>query len=292
MVGCAVLLGLAVGFIMLSALIPFATSDNNMVSVTSIGKDKVAVVELFGPIMDAHKVVKQLDRYGKDSSIKGIILHIDSPGGGVAPSQEIYQAALRAKKNKPLVASLGSLAASGGYYAAIAADKIVSNPGTITGSIGVIIGFMDARELMKKIGVRTINVKSGKFKDIGSSGREFTEEDKKVIQAVIDDVYGQFVEAVAAGRNMEEAAVRKLADGRIYSGRQALELGLVDELGTYHDAIQTLKKLANIDGKVTVVREEEKLDFLKELLSERLGFDPANVAVPALRPGVHYLWTN
>lgn len=288
LLGCGVMLGLTVAFIFLTALLPFLVKPYSRLAM--VGRDKIGVVEVFGPIIDAGKILEQIEKYSKDKSIKGILIHINSPGGGVAPSQEIYNAILEAKKKKPVVASMSALAASGGYYIAVGADRIVSNPGTLTGSIGVIMGFLDTRSLMSKIGLKTITVKSGKFKDIGMGAREFTKEDRAVIQSVIDDVYRQFVEAVAAGRNMDVKEVKKLADGRIYSGSQAYELGMVDELGTFRDAVKVLSKLAGVKGEPVLVKEEEKFSFLRELLTEKFGFMKSIENAVPLSPGLHYLW--
>jgi len=288
LIGCGILLGLSLLFLFLASML--LLGEVSSFNLSSAGKDKIAVVEVFGPIVTASKTVKQIKKFAKDKSIKGILLHIDSPGGGVAPSQEIYQALLEAKKKKPVVASMASLGASGGYYIALGTDKIVANPGTITGSIGVIIGFMNMRSLFSKVGLEPIVVKSGKFKDIGNPNREFTKEDRAVIQSVIDDVYGQFVEAVSQNRNIKLKEVLKLADGRIYSGRQAYDRKLVDELGTFSDAVKILAKMAGIKGEPQIVRDEEKYLFLKELLSEKLSIIDRIDSAIAIRPGVNYLW--
>ncbi len=229
--GFLLLLALSVGFVALVTVFPLI-GGRERVSI-SLGKEKVGLVEIFGAITSSEEAVRQIEKYADDSSIKGILVQIDSPGGAVAPSQEIYNALKRAGEKKKIVASMGTLAASGGYYIAVGADKIVANPGTITGSIGVIMGFMDMRGLMSKLGLKTIVIKSGQFKDIGSGARPFTDADKKVLQDVIDDVYLQFVETVAKERGMDIKTVKKLADGRIYSGRQSKKLGMVDQLGGY-----------------------------------------------------------
>ena len=268
--------------------IPFITPDTDGIT---LGRDKIAVVEVFGPIIESDELTKQIEKYAKEDSIKGILIHLDTPGGGVAPSQEIYEAIIKARKEKPVVSSMASVAASGGYYIAVATDRIVSNPGTITGSIGVIMGFMDPGGLMEKLGLDTITVKSGKFKDIGTPGRGFSEEDRKVMQEVIDDVFEQFIEAVAVGRSMDMEEVRKLSDGRIYSGRMAKENGMVDELGSFRDAVKILSEMANIKGEPVIVKEEEDLTFLKELFSEELGFLGGLKKPAAMRPGLHFLWT-
>ncbi len=199
---------------------------------------QVGVVEVEGVIVDSKKIIEQLDDFHEDGSIKAIVLRINSPGGGVGPSQEIHDEVRRIDADKPVVVSMGSVAASGGYYIAAPARVIFANPGTITGSIGVIMEFTNVQELLEKIGLHSQVVKSGKHKDIGSPVRPMTEEDRALLQALIDDVHTQFVDSVAAGRQLEVQKVRTFADGRIFTGRQARELGLVDELGGLEAAIR------------------------------------------------------
>ena len=284
--GFSILLALAFIFILLVTFIPFGSDSDDL--TLSIGRDKIGVVDIYGPITGADKTVRLIEKYAKDSSIKGILVHIDSPGGAVAPSQEIYEALLRARKKKKVVASMATLAASGGFYIAVGADRIVANPGTITGSIGVIMGFADFRKLMSKLGVESIVIKSGRYKDIGTSARPFTDEDRKMLEGVISDVYMQFVEAVAKQRHLEISQVKKLADGRIFSGRQGKELGLVDQLGTFRDAIKLLASLTGITGEPVLVREHEKFSWLKQILDTRLGWLWKNA--PLTGPGLYYLW--
>lgn len=286
--GFLLLVILAAGFVALVTVFPIIGGGRHV--SLSLGKDKVGLVEIFGAITSAEAPVRQIERYAADPSIKGILVHINSPGGAVAPSQEIYNALERARKKKKIVASMGTLAASGGYYIAVGADKIVANPGTITGSIGVIMGFMDMRGLMSKLGLKTIVIKSGQFKDIGSGARPFTDADKKVLQDVIDDVYIQFVETVAKERGMDIKTVKKLADGRIYSGRQSKELGMVDQLGGFHDAMKLLCELAGIEGEPEVVKEKEKFSIMKKLIEGKLGW--LWETTPGMSPGLYYLWPN
>ena len=190
--------------------------------------------------------------------IKAIILRIDSPGGGVGPSQEIYREVRKTIKAKKVVVSMGSLAASGGYYIAAAADRIVANPGTITGSVGVIMEFVRIEDLLKKIGVSIEVLKSGEFKDIGSPHREMSPQDKELIQGLISEIQDQFVNAVASGRDLSVEKVQEIADGRIFTGARAKELGLVDLLGNFQDAVDLTKKLAGIHGDVTLVYPKEQ----------------------------------
>ncbi|HKY09369.1 MAG TPA: signal peptide peptidase SppA [Candidatus Binatia bacterium] len=214
--------------------------------------DGVGVLQIEGAIDDSQTVLAELKRFKDMPWVKAVVVRIDSPGGAVAPTQEIFEEILRSKKQKPFIASMGGMATSGGYYIAAACDQIIANPGTLTGSIGVIMQLTNVEELMKKIGVRGVNVKSGPNKDIGSPFQPLSPEAREILQSLVDNVHSQFVTAVAKGRSMEEAAVRKLADGRIYSGAQAQKLGLVDQFGTLQDAIDLAAKRAGIDAEPAV----------------------------------------
>ncbi|MFO0774863.1 MAG: signal peptide peptidase SppA [Nitrospiraceae bacterium] len=234
--------------------------------------DRIAVIRVEGPIMDARETIGDLKRFAENPSVKAIVLRIDSPGGGVVPSQEIHDAVrrIRAKTNKAVVASMGSVAASGGYYIAVATDRIMANPGTLTGSIGVIMETANLEGLLKKVGVEGVVIKSGKFKDVGSPLRKMTDEERQVLQTVMDDVHDQFIEAVADGRGIEPAVARTVADGRIFSGRQAKDLKLVDELGDLDDAVQLAADLVGLDGDPKVV-EPRKRFSVRDLLESKLG---------------------
>ncbi len=220
--------------------------------------DKVALVRVEGPIIEAKTVVEEIKGYVKDSSVRAIVLRVDSPGGGVVPSQEIYNEVKKAKAVKKVVVSMGSVAASGGYYISAPADRIVANPGTITGSIGVIMVVPNLKGLLEKVGIKTEVVKSGKNKDLASVFRGIGDEERQIIQGVMDDVHEQFIAAVAEGRKMEIEKTRKISDGRIFSGRQAIGVGLVDEIGDLDDAVKVAGKLAGIDGEPVVVSKSEK----------------------------------
>ena len=232
--------------------------------------DKIAVVDIKGVITSSRNIIDQIDAYSEDDNVKAIILRINSPGGSVGPSQEIYREVLKAREKKKVIASIGSVGASGGYYVACASDLIVVNPGTITGSIGVVMEFSNVEELLKKIGLRSFVIKSGRHKDIGSPLREMTPEDKSILQGVIDSVHSQFIRAVAEGRNMEERKVRQIADGRIFSGEQARELGLVDRLGSLQDAIEIAAEMVGIKGKPTVIYPRKKLSLYEMLFKKSL----------------------
>ncbi len=237
-------------------------------SLSVVGGSRVALVKIEGLLLGSEDVVEELRNHAEDSSIKAIVIRIDSPGGGVVPSQEIYNAVKAARREgKKVVVSMGSVAASGGYYIAAAADKIVANPGTLTGSIGVKMEFPNFEKLLEKIGVKGMVVKAGEFKDVGSPYRDMTPQEQKLLQNVIDDVHDQFIKAVAEGRGLPEADVRAIADGRIFTGQQALALKLVDKLGDLEDSIQTAGSMAGIKGKPTVVEKRKKIpffDYLKE----------------------------
>jgi protease-4 len=224
--------------------------DSKVLSLFS--GDGVGVLQIEGAIDDSRFALAELRRFRQTPWIKAVVVRIDSPGGAVAPTQEIFEEIQRTKKKKPFIASMGSIAASGGYYIASACDKIVANPGTMTGSIGVIMQLNNVEELMKKIGVKGVNVKSGANKDIGSPFQPLSQEGRDILQSLVDNVHSQFVAAVAKGRGMDEARVRKLADGRIYSGAQAKDLGLVDQFGTLDDAIDLAAKRAGLEGEPAV----------------------------------------
>ena len=241
----------------------------NADGLSVIGTDRVAMVKIEGILISSEHVVEELNEYADDPSVKAIVVRIDSPGGGVVVSQEIYNAVKNAKKEgKKIIVSMGSVAASGGYYVAAAADKIVANPGTLTGSIGVKMEFANVEKLLEKIGVKGMVVKAGEFKDIGSPYRDMTPQERKLLQDVIDDVHSQFIKAVAEGRNLPEADVRAIADGRIFTGQQALALRLVDQLGDLGDSIRLAGSMAGIRGKPKIVERRKKLPFLEYLKEE------------------------
>jgi len=230
------------------------------------GNEKVAIIEVKGVILDPQPVIERLIKFRKNERVKAIVLRIDSPGGAVGPAQEIHAEVKKAQREKKILVSIGSAAASGGYYVACAADRILANPGSITGSIGVIAETLNVEELFKKLGLRTTVIKSGKHKDIGSPTRQMTEEEKKLLQEVLDNVHDQFIRAVADGRKLPVEKVRTLADGRIFTGAQAKVLGLIDELGNLEDAIAVAARMAGIKGEPEVIYPEKKRFSLWELL--------------------------
>ena len=224
------------------------------------------MVDIRGIISGSDETIKLIHAYRDDPSIKAIVVRINSPGGSVAPVQEIYSELK--KIEKPVVASMGGSAASGGYYVACAADTIFANPGTLTGSIGVIMQFTQLKGLYDKVGLGHQVIKSGDFKDTGSPFRELTEQERAVLQSTVDDVYNQFVDTIfeARGNHLTRDEIVALADGRIFSGRQALDSKLLDQLGNLPDAIKTAGELAGIEGKPKIVRKEKKTSLLEQLV--------------------------
>jgi protease-4 len=253
------------------------------------GGPKVAVVEVEGLIgagadrgLDSDGVIRTLGEYRDDPAIRAVVLRINSPGGVVAPTQEIFTAVRRLREaKKPVVASLGSVAASGGYYVAVAADRIYASPGTLTGSIGVVMQLANVEGLLKKVGVEYVVVKAGAFKDVGNFARPMTAEERRILQALLDDVYDQFIAAVADGRGLEAKDVRSFAEGRIYSGRQAQRLKMVDDLGGLEDAIEAAAKMAGLPPKPKVVYPRRRFS-LRDLLRSELGLGQVSRMLPAL----------
>ncbi len=231
-------------------------------------KERVALIRVEGPILEAKSTIDELKGYSKDKSIKAIVLRVNSTGGGVVPAQEIYAEVKKTTAAKKVIVSMGSVAASGGYYIAAPASLIIANPGTITGSIGVIMEVPNFKGLFDKIGVKSEVIKSGRHKDMASIFRGIGDEERKIAQGVMDDVHEQFIQAVADGRRMPAEQVRKIADGRIYSGNQAKKAGLVDEIGDLEYAISVAAKMAGIKGEPEVVTRKEKNTLLELLKGE------------------------
>jgi protease-4 len=269
---------LVLGMGMLAILLFVSQARNTQWTFSTRGS--VAVVELEGPIFDVRNQLQQLKNYADNSSVKAIVIRINSPGGAVAPAQELFEEVKKARrKGKKVVVSMGSVAASGGYYVACAADEIYANPGTITGSIGVIAEFPNIEGLMEKVGIRFETIKTGIYKDTGSAFRPMTEEEHKLVYDMLMDVYDQFVEAVAESRGMPIEDVKKYADGRVLSGRQARQYGFVDALGTQSDAIERAAKLAGIKGKPRILRKHKRRFPFGQYAEETLG-----QFLPAVRP--------
>ena len=226
--------------------------------------EKVGVIEIKGIITDAKQVIHNLKRFREDDSIKAIVIRIDSPGGAVGPAQEIFREIRKTSNKKKVIASMGTIAASGGYYVAAGSDGIVANPGTITGSIGVIMGFTNYEGLLQKIGLVPIVVKSGEFKDMGSPVRKMTAVEHKILETFAKKIHRQFIMDIVKGRKMDQAKVESLADGRIFTGQESKDLGLVDRIGNFEDAIAWAGHLGGIKGKIsTVYAQEKKFSILK-----------------------------
>ncbi len=252
---CLIIIALISGLIILSLLLTFLQKDIMV-------RERIGLISVEGPILSSKDTIDELKAFRKDKSIKAIVLRVDSPGGAVAPSQEIYEEIKKTVKEKPVVVSMGAIAASGGYYISAPASKIVANPGTLTGSIGVIMEIPNIKGLMDKIGIKREVIKSGRYKDLASVFKDMEPEQRKILQAVLDEVHEQFIKAVAEGRGLPADRVRQIADGRIFTGSQAFQNRLVDELGNIEDAIDIAKGLAEIKGEPEVVTKKERLSFI------------------------------
>ncbi len=257
---------------------------------SGVGPKKIGLISLENVIMSSSDCVRQFKDFADDKSIAGILFHIDSPGGAVAPSQEIYEEVVKFKHTgKPIVVSMGNLAASGGYYAACPATKIFANPGTITGSIGVIFQFPQYFKLMDKVGVNMVTMKSGLYKDAGNPGREMTEDEKQLLQNLIDQTHEQFISAVAVSRHIPIDTLRNFADGRIFNGEQALEVNLVDTLGSYEDALAYLKHICKLPSDASVESGSSGAGNLKDLLTESLSNLFPMLKRAGVKPGVYFM---
>ncbi|MFI5175673.1 MAG: signal peptide peptidase SppA [Terriglobia bacterium] len=289
LIGCGALLvfGALLFVLLLYSMKTDETSD------FSFSENKVAIIELNGAIFDSQPVVDQLERYGKDTSVKAIVLRINSPGGGAAASQEIYQAInrVRAKKKKIVVASIASVGASGAYYAACATDKVLANAGALTGSIGVIAQWYSYEDLLKWAKMKDVVVKSGEFKDTGDPARDLTVAERAYLQHLIDDTYGQFVDAVAHGRKLSVETVKSLADGRVFTGREAKENKLIDEVGDLQDAIDAAAQLAKIKGEPKIVRAtKQKQSLFDVLFGDASSLIPAPLQHLSKEAPLQYMW--
>jgi len=286
--GCALLLAGTVAVISVAFFIVNLALSGDRPSLSSLS-GRVGLVEVVGGIEDSEAVVEQLERMERDSSVRAVVVRLDSPGGGVAASQEIYEAVRRVRDaGKPVVASLGGVAASGAYYVACAADSIVSNPGTLTGSIGVIMTFPNTEELFRKVGLRFDVVKTGKFKDIGSMSRPMTDDERRLLEQVLGNVYEQFVDAISEGRGLDRAEILPLADGRIFSGDQALEYGFVDRMGDLDDSIRLAARMAAIEGRPSVVRKERRRVSVWSFLDEKLSAVGSVTGLSSQGPRLEY----
>ena len=252
---------------------------------------EIALVRIQGMLMDSQNIVRQLSDYRHNPGVRGILLRIDSPGGAVAPAQEIYSEIMKLRADhKTVYASMGTVAASGGYYIACAADYVLANPGTLTGSIAAVMVFSNIEELTNKIGVKPVIIKSGKYKDVGSPLRAMNPEERKLLQNVVDDVHQQFVQAVAKGRGLSVSEVKEIADGRIMTGQQALKLKLIDEIGGLEKTLELLAKKIGVEGRPKVIEEKEKTPFFDWLLQSSLSSRLVETLIPASLPRLQYIW--
>ena len=254
-------------------------------------------LKLEGAIMGSEAYLESIRRIAEDKNCKGVLLRVDSPGGAVGSSQEILTALKGLKaKGLPIVVSQGNLAASGGYYVSLAGDRIFANPGTLTGSIGVILQFPQAEKLMDKLGVKMNTVKSGALKDVGNFARPTTPEELRYLQAVIDNTYGQFIDDILASRKIERAELLKIADGRIMTGKQALGYGLVDTLGGYREAERYLAGVAKLEGEPVMLREPPEKSWVENLAGSKSSSPLGSLALaaqewlPSVRQGTFFLW--
>lgn len=280
----------AVTFIILSLLFSWGLRGMaKMGQKEELKGDKIGIVEVQGPIISSKTTLRHLKKFRENEAIKAVVVRIDSPGGGVGASQEIYQAVKRTAGQKPVVVSMGGVAASGGYYIAAAAPYIMANPGTITGSIGVIMGYTNVESLLEKIGVYPVVIKSGEYKDTGSPTRELTKEERALLQGLSDDLHSQFIEDIADGRQMNVDKVTELANGSVFSGKTAQLYGLVDRLGNFNDAVTWAGEEAGLTGKLQIVYpKEEPYERLLHFLDETVQTVISNKAFNHLRPAYRY----
>jgi len=276
-------------FIGLSLVFMLAAKDADFDDLLKSREEKVGIVELTGNITSSRDIIHSIKRFRENSSIKAIVIRIDSPGGAVGPAQEIFREIRKTVNTKKVIASMGTVAASGGYYVAAGADGIVANPGTITGSIGVIMGFANFQELLRKIGMIPVVIKSGQYKDIGSPVREMTKDERGILQNLSNRIHRQFIVDIANGRGMDLSKVEVIADGRIFTGEEAKNLGLIDRLGNLEDAIEWAGRMGGIKGKISAVYAPKKKFSILKFIAESSVKEIANMIVnPSLYTGYLY----
>ncbi len=244
----------------------FVISKIQTKKVKIISENSIGVIKLNTIIRDSSDFIRNLKDFVENKKIKAVVVKINSPGGAVVPSQEIYREIIKLKKKKKIYAYIQSLGASGAYYVASATDKIFANPGSVIGSIGVIIEFTNIKELLNKIGIKGITIKSGKFKDVGNPTREMTDEEKEYLKGLIMNVYNQFLKDVSNARKIPIEKLKKIADGRVFTGEEGVKLGLVDKLGNFDDLVDYIKKELKIKGKLDIVYPEEKKPLYKQIV--------------------------
>ncbi len=274
--------------VMISAALLIGSKRSDYVGY-HMGREKVGIIELVGIISESRAIIEKIKRFRDDDTVKAIVLRIDSPGGSVGPSQEIFREVRKTVKKKKVIASMGSVAASGGYYVAAGADGIIANPGTITGSIGVMMGFTNFQKILEKAGLVSVVVKSCEYKDIGSPTREMTDKEAGILQNVADRIHNQFIDAIASGRNMNKDKVASFANGQIFSGEEAKELGLVDRLGNLEDAVEWAGRMAGIKGDISSVYiEDTKISLLKYIAESSLKHLVYRIIYPSLSADYMY----
>ncbi len=267
-------LALVVGLIVLALVMSRGLVGNGGDFELSGGGEKIGLIEVLGPIYDARQTVQNIDKFRKRDDLKALVIRFDSPGGAVAASEELYRAVSRAAETKPVVASYGNVSASGAYYASLGADSIFANAGSTTGSIGVLLEYLTFGELLDNIGVEPEIVKTGRFKDAGNPSRELTDEERAYFQAYIEDAFASFVDTVALERGLPRDEVMEVADGRVFTGTRALELGLIDGIGDLYHAVHVAAGMAGIEGEPTLVKPPKKrqawLDYVLDSISENV----------------------
>jgi protease-4 len=252
--------------------------------------EAVGVIEIDGAIASAREMIENIRQFREDDDIKAIVIRINSPGGAVGPSQEIYREVRKTTEVKKVVVSMGAVAASGGYYIACAADGIVANPGTITGSIGVIMAYTNFKQLLDKIGMVPVVIKSGPYKDTGSPTRKMSDDEQEILQSIVSGIHQQFITAIAEGRKMDRLLVEASADGRVFTGEDAKKRGLVDRLGNFEDALEWAGTMGGIDGDVEAVYpRDKKLTLLRYLLSTSITRLISNLVYPDIEAQYRYL---
>ena len=261
----SIIFSLLILFVIVAGII-YGISKVGVKKVKITSSNAIGVIKLNGIIRDSNDIIKNLKDFTENKNIKAIILKINSPGGAVVPSQEIYREIMRLKKKRKIFAYIQSLGASGAYYVASATDKIFANPGSIIGSIGVIIEFTNIEKLLDKIGIKGITIKSGKFKDVGNPTREMTDEEREYLKSLIMSVYNQFLKDVSNARKIPVEKLKKIADGRVFTGEEGLKYGLVDNLGNFDDVVDYVKNICKIKGKPEIVYPEEKRPIIKQLV--------------------------
>jgi protease-4 len=294
----AIIVGI-VALVIIALCVAFASMAKNLnfsettSSTTTFGSDSIGVIDISGVILDADKVDKQIDKFGDDSSVKAIILHIDSPGGGAAASQEIYHDVMRVRteKHKKIIASVESVGASGAYYIASACDKIYANPASVVGSIGVIMEWTNYGELLRWAKMKNIVIHAGELKDAGDPTRDVTPQEQAYFQSLVDNMYGQFVHDVAIGRHTTDDKIKPIATGQVWTGEQALPLGLIDVQGGFHTALMETAKSVGISGDPNIVRPAKDKHGVLRLLSDDVDDifpNPSKLLDHA--PGFYFMW--